>query len=41
VRADGELDAPVGALVTIVARGEVVTWPAEESARSTLEVVEG
>jgi iron(III) transport system ATP-binding protein len=41
VRSDGELDAPVGALVTIVARGEVVTWPDEESARSVLEAVEG
>jgi hypothetical protein len=41
VRADGELDAPVGAKVTIVARGEVVTWPDEESARSVLETVEG
>ncbi|HWF22153.1 MAG TPA: ABC transporter ATP-binding protein [Acidimicrobiales bacterium] len=41
VRSDGELDAPVGARVTIVARGEVVTWPDEESARSVLEAVEG
>ncbi|HEY1466389.1 MAG TPA: TOBE domain-containing protein, partial [Acidimicrobiales bacterium] len=41
VRSDGELDAPVGTRVTIVARGEVVTWPDEESARSVLEAVEG
>ena len=41
VRSDGELDAPVGTRVTVVARGEVVTWPDEESARSVLEAVEG
>ncbi|HEX4245439.1 MAG TPA: ABC transporter ATP-binding protein [Acidimicrobiales bacterium] len=41
VRSDGDLDAPVGARVTVVARGEVVTWPAEESAESLLEAVEG
>ena len=41
VRSDGELDAPVGARVTIVARGEVVTWSAEESTRSVLEAVDG
>ncbi len=40
VRSDGELNAPVGARVTIVARGEVVTWPAEESSRSVLEAAE-
>lgn len=40
IRADGEFDAPVGAPVTVVARGEVVTWPAEASAGDALEVVD-
>jgi iron(III) transport system ATP-binding protein len=41
VRSDGEFDAPVGAPVTVVAQGQVVTWPAEESTGSVLEAVDG